>query len=98
MSRMLPEIVVVMFTDQVGSTARTARRTPSERAQVNREQTALTLRLAQQCRGSVLKDTGDGAAIRFASCVDAVQCGSLIQQAVEERNVRTAIPLLQFEL
>ena len=41
-------------------------------------------------RGRIVKTTGDGALLEFASAVDAVRCAVEIQRAMAERN--TAIP------
>jgi adenylate cyclase len=41
-------------------------------------------------RGRIVKTTGDGALVEFASAVDAARCAIEIQQAMAERN--TAIP------
>src|SRR3954471_4465315 len=41
-------------------------------------------------RGRIVKTTGDGALIEFASAVDAVRCAIEIQNAMAERN--TVIP------
>jgi class 3 adenylate cyclase len=37
--------------------------------------------------GGVVKDTGDGALVEFASVVDAVRCADEIQRGVAEQNI-----------
>src|ERR1700692_3080322 len=41
-------------------------------------------------RGRIVKTTGDGALVEFASAVDAVHCAVEIQRAMAERNA--AVP------
>ena len=41
-------------------------------------------------RGRIVKTTGDGALVEFASAVDATRCAVEIQRAMAERNV--AVP------
>jgi class 3 adenylate cyclase len=38
-------------------------------------------------RGRIVKNTGDGALVEFASVVDAVRCADEIQRAVAEQNI-----------
>jgi len=38
-------------------------------------------------RGRIVKTTGDGALVEFASAVDAVRCAVEVQRAIAERNV-----------
>jgi class 3 adenylate cyclase len=95
---MSTELKVIMFTDQVSSTSSMARRTPAEIKQVAREQDDLTADVVKQCRGKILKDTGDGHFIEFPACTDAVRCGFLLQRRVGERNESRADKRLTFEL
>jgi class 3 adenylate cyclase len=95
---MSTELKVVMFTDQVSSTLNMAARTPAEIKQVAREQDDLTADVVKQCRGTILKDTGDGHLIEFSSCTDAVRCGSLLQKRVRERNESQSNERIRFDL
>jgi class 3 adenylate cyclase len=95
---MSTELKVVMFTDQVSSTRNMTRRTPAEIRQVAREQDDLTADVVKQCRGTILKDTGDGHFIEFPSCADAVRCGFLLQRRVAERNASQTDERLRFDL
>ncbi|HEV2100632.1 MAG TPA: adenylate/guanylate cyclase domain-containing protein, partial [Stellaceae bacterium] len=37
-------------------------------------------------RGRIVKTTGDGMLVEFASTIDALRCASRVQQAMAERN------------
>jgi class 3 adenylate cyclase len=95
---MSTELKVVMFTDQVSSTRGMAARTHAEIKQVARDQDDLTADAVKQCRGTILKDTGDGHLIVFVSCADAVRCGFLLQKRIRERNEAQTNERLRFEL
>src|SRR4030095_14817176 len=41
-------------------------------------------------RGRIVKTTGDGMLVEFASVVDAVRCAVAVQQAMPERNAGVA--------
>src|SRR5262245_34938770 len=41
-------------------------------------------------RGRIVKTTGDGLLVEFASVVDAVRCAVAVQQAMPERNIGVA--------
>ncbi len=92
------QLKIVMFTDQVNSTAHMAERTPDEIRTVTREQNNLTAEAVSRCHGRILKDTGDGHMIEFDACSDAARCGYLIQQYVKERNQSQSNQRLKFEL
>jgi class 3 adenylate cyclase len=92
------ELKVVMFTDQVKSTANTGQRTNAEIAQVAREQDELTNEVLRVTRGVLLKDTGDGCFAQFPAVLEAVQAGVLVQQRVAERNGAQQNHRLRFEL
>src|SRR5215208_2446063 len=42
--------------------------------------------LITQHQGRIVKTTGDGLLIEFASVVDAVRCAVVMQQGMEDRN------------
>ena len=42
-------------------------------------------------RGRVVKATGDGMLVEFASVVDAVRCAVAVQQAMPERNTGVTV-------
>jgi len=95
---MATELKVIMFTDQIDSTKQMAGRTPAEMKRIAREQDDLTADVVSQCRGAILKDTGDGHMIEFRACRDAVLCGFVIQQRVGERNAAQPSDTLKFAL
>jgi len=95
---MQTQLKVIAFTDQVGSTTKTAQRTHAEIDRVNREQQSLTVDVVQQCRGAILKDTGDGHMIEFRACSDAVRFGFILQQRVKARNDAQTNDNLKFDL
>jgi adenylate cyclase len=41
-------------------------------------------------RGRIVKTTGDGLPVEFASVVDAVRCAVVVQQAMSERDTGVA--------
>src|SRR3974390_2828707 len=49
-------------------------------------------------RGRIVKTTGDGMLVEFASAVDAVTCAMSIQQQMAERNADGAEPRIQFRI
>jgi TolB-like protein/class 3 adenylate cyclase len=49
-------------------------------------------------KGRLVKTTGDGILVEFASSVDAVSCAIAIQQKMSEQAIRTADPQLQYRI
>ncbi|HEX8071535.1 MAG TPA: adenylate/guanylate cyclase domain-containing protein [Pyrinomonadaceae bacterium] len=92
------DLKVVLFTDQVQSTANTAARTHEEIAQVARAQDDLTAEVLRLTRGTQLKDTGDGCFAQFPSVLEAVRAGVLLQQRVAEHNAAQQNARLRFDL
>lgn len=95
---MSTELKVVMFTDQVQSTANTARRTHAQIEQIAREQDDLTVQVLRLTRGTFLKDTGDGCLAQFPAILEAVQAGVLLQRRVAERNAAQVDEQMRFDL
>ncbi|HMG72068.1 MAG TPA: hypothetical protein VK582_01090 [Pyrinomonadaceae bacterium] len=95
---MSTELKIVMFTDQVDSTANTTLRTNAEIVQVALEQDDLTNEVLRVTDGVLLKDTGDGAFAQFSAVLQAVQAGVLLQQRVAERNAAQRNNRLHFDL
>lgn len=95
---MSTELKVVMFTDQVKSTANTSRRTHVEVERIARAQDDLTAEVLRMTRGVLLKDTGDGCLAHFPAVLEAVQAGVLLQKRVAERNAAQGAEQMRFEL
>jgi class 3 adenylate cyclase len=95
---LITELKVVMFTDQLNSTANMRQRTFAEIKKIAIEQDHLTAEAVGSCRGKILKDRGDGHLIEFQSCSNAVRCGFILQQRVNARNASQQHDHLRFEL
>src|SRR5438132_13016337 len=48
--------------------------------------------------GRIVKTTGDGMLVEFASAVDAVTCAIGIQERMAERNAVSADPRIEFRI
>ena len=59
-------------------------------AQLKAHRTELVDPKIREHRGRIVKTTGDGLLVKFASAVDAVRCAIEIQHSMAERN--TAVP------
>jgi eukaryotic-like serine/threonine-protein kinase len=89
---------VLMFTDQVGSTQQNRARPLNQMGRVKAAQREMTDDCVRRCRGTVLKDTGDGHMIEFPSPSLAVVCGHLLQQAVSQHDNTQSDDRMKFEL
>ncbi len=74
-----------MLTDAVGFSARMSVHEELTLSQLQRDQ-ELMEKLCEQFEGKVLKSTGDGLLMYFASAVQAVSCGLEIQKELSRLN------------
>src|SRR5579871_6105938 len=92
------EYKVVLFTDQIDSTAHSLIRTHAEIEQVNRQQAEITTQVIEQCGGKFLNSTGDGAFLEFPSCRAAILWASVLQNRVDQWNAAQINANLRFNL
>ncbi|MBD2107440.1 protein kinase [Nodosilinea sp. FACHB-13] len=78
-------LAAIMLTDAVGFSARMSVQEELTLSQLQRDQ-ALMEALCDQFEGKVLKSTGDGLLMYFASAVQAVTCGLEIQKELHRIN------------
>jgi serine/threonine protein kinase/class 3 adenylate cyclase len=82
-------LAAIMVTDAVGFSARMSVDEERTLALIHRDQQCMQ-KLCQQYEGRVLKSTGDGLLMYFASAVQAVSCGLQIQQELAAMNQEVA--------
>lgn len=78
------QLAVIMFTDAVGYSARMHEQEVATLNRLERD-TALMRRLVETHAGIVIKSTGDGLMIQFASAVQAITCALEIQRELAAR-------------
>ena len=78
------QLAVIMFTDAVGYSARMHEQEVATLNRLERD-TALMRRLVEAHAGAVIKSTGDGLMIQFASAVQAITCALEIQRELAAR-------------
>lgn len=78
-------LAAIMLTDAVGFSARMSVREELTLSQLQRDQDLME-KLCEQFEGKVLKSTGDGLLMYFASAVQAVSCGLEIQKELFRIN------------
>jgi class 3 adenylate cyclase/tetratricopeptide (TPR) repeat protein len=82
------ELLSVLFTDLVGSTEMTDRIGDEATGELLRTHNELLGRQVERFGGRVVKSTGDGFLITFASVRRSIACAVAIQQVMSERNRR----------
>ena len=60
-------------------------------AQLKEHREALIDPKIEEHRGRIVKTTGDGMLVEFASVVDAVRCAVEVQRGMSERNVGVSV-------
>lgn len=79
------QLAVIMFTDAVGYSARMHEQEVATLNRLERD-TGLMRRLVEAHSGAVIKSTGDGLMIQFASAVHAITCAMEIQRELAART------------
>ncbi len=88
MTASTPEMVAILMTDLVGSTAMADRVGPAVAEQLRSEHFALLRGALERAGGREVKNLGDGLMVVFSSASQALACAVAMQQAVEARNRR----------
>jgi class 3 adenylate cyclase/DNA-binding SARP family transcriptional activator len=83
-----PEVLTVLFTDLVGSTALLSKLGDDAADDVRRSHFTLLREVIADHRGREVKSLGDGVMVAFASARDAVACAAAMQRAVSEQADR----------
>jgi class 3 adenylate cyclase/tetratricopeptide (TPR) repeat protein len=82
------EMVAVLMTDLVGSTAMADRIGPAAAEVLRTEHFGLLRGAVERTEGREVKNLGDGLMIVFSSASQALTCALQMQQAIEARNRR----------
>jgi class 3 adenylate cyclase len=88
MSPVASQMVAVLMTDLVGSTAMAARVGPEMTQELRSEHFGLLRVALERAGGSEVKNLGDGLMVVFDSAVQSLACAVAMQQAIEVRNRR----------
>jgi WD40 repeat protein/class 3 adenylate cyclase/energy-coupling factor transporter ATP-binding protein EcfA2 len=80
--------VTFFFADQAGSTVQLERLGDAGAKGVRQALIDMLRQAAEDHHGQVVDHTGDGLMITFASAVDAVACGVVVQQQAARHNAR----------
>ena len=82
------EIVAVLMTDLVGSTAMADRVGPEVAEELRQEHFGLLRGVLERTGGREVKNLGDGLMVVFDGAAQSLACAAQMQQAVEVRNRR----------
>jgi predicted ATPase/class 3 adenylate cyclase len=88
MSTTATEMVAVLMTDLVGSTAMADRVGPEAAEELRTEHFGLLRGALERSAGREVKNLGDGLMVVFDSAAQSLTCAVQMQQAVEARNRR----------
>jgi class 3 adenylate cyclase/tetratricopeptide (TPR) repeat protein len=89
MSPTSTEMVAVLMTDLVGSTAMADRVGPEAAEKLRTEHFGLLRDALGRTTGREVKSLGDGLMVVFSSALESLSCAVAMQQAVEARNRRS---------
>src|ERR1700680_1154768 len=93
MSSTASEMVAVLITDLVGSTAMADRLGPERAEELRQEHFGLLRGALERTSGREVKNLGDGLMVAFNSAAQSLVCATVMQQAMETRNRRSEEPL-----
>jgi class 3 adenylate cyclase len=83
------EMVAVLMTDLVGSTAMSDRVGPEAAEELRTEHFGLLRWALERTAGREIKNLGDGLMVVFQSASQSLACAAQMQQAIEARNRRS---------
>jgi class 3 adenylate cyclase/tetratricopeptide (TPR) repeat protein len=87
------DLVTILFTDLVGSTATLARLGEEAAEELRQAHFAILREAIAQSAGREVKNLGDGLMAVFGTASEAIGCGVTMQQQLERHNRRGAEPL-----
>src|ERR1700722_5154152 len=88
MSGAATQMVVILMTDLVDSTAIAARLGPTAAEELRREHFELLRGALERTAGRQVKNLGDGLMVVFDSAAQSLACAVEMQQALDARNRR----------
>src|SRR6201987_64323 len=89
--RMKRHLLAILAADVAGYSRLMGLDEEGTLAQLKAHRRALVDPKIEEHRGRIVKTTGDGMLVEFASVVDAVRCAVEIQRGMTERNARASV-------